>query len=113
MDRVVRQRWAQGERDGDFFGFAGIDPGDATYLGISCVSGHLADFTDGTMLVDENWAEHEHLAVGDTYTIDKTPRGPLELRVAGIYDENPVIFFPTLTTLTRWPPRATRPPTTP
>ena len=34
IDRVVRQRWGQAERDGDFFGIAGIDPGDASFLGI-------------------------------------------------------------------------------
>ena len=61
--------------------------------------GTLADFTDGSMLVDEGWAENEGLSVGDTYTLDKTPKGKLELRVAGIYAENPVIFFPTVTTL--------------
>ena len=99
VDRIVRQRWAQGERDGDFFGFAGIDPRDATFLGLKLTAGSLADFTDGTMLVDEDWADDEHLSVGDTYTIDETPKGKLDLRVAGIYEKNPVIFFPTVTTM--------------
>ena len=99
IDRVVRQRWAQAERDGDFFGIAGIDPADTDFLGITMLRGTLADFTDGSMLVDEGWAEDEGLSVGDTYTLDKTPKGKLELRVAGIYAENPVIFFPTVTTL--------------
>jgi putative ABC transport system permease protein len=99
IDRVVRQRWGQAERDGDFFGIAGIDPGDVDFLGLDLVSGSFDDFTDGAMLVDESWADDEDLEVGDTYTIEKTPRGELELRVAGIYAENPVIFFPTVTTL--------------
>ena len=99
IDRVVRQRWAQAERDGDFFGIAGIDPADTEFLGIRMVQGTLADFTDGSVLVDEGWAEDEGLSVGDTYTLEKTPKGELELRVAGIYAENPVIFFPTVTTL--------------
>ena len=47
IDRVVRQRWAQAERDGDFFGIAGIDPADTEFLGIRMVQGTLADFTDG------------------------------------------------------------------
>jgi len=98
IDRVVRQRWAQAERDDDFFGIAGIEPGDATFLGIKLLSGTLADFTDGSMLVDEKWADDEHLTVGDTYTLEKTPMGKLELRVAGIYEENPVLFFQTVTT---------------
>jgi putative ABC transport system permease protein len=99
IDRVVRQRWAQAERDGDFLGIAGVDPADAEFLGIRMVQGTLADFTDGSVLIDEGWAEDEGLSVGDTYTVEKTPRGELELRVAGIYAENPVIFFPTVTTL--------------
>jgi putative ABC transport system permease protein len=99
VERIVRQRWAQGERDGDFFGFAGVDPRDTEFLGIRLVHGTTADFADGTMLVDEDWAEHEHLSVGDTYTIDKTPKGALRLRVVGIFEKNPVIFFPTVTTL--------------
>ena len=99
IERVVRQRWAQAERDGDFFGIAGIDPADTEFLGIRMVQGTLADFTDGSVLVDEGWAEDEGLSVGDTYTLEKTPKGELELRVAGIYAENPVIFFPTVTTL--------------
>jgi putative ABC transport system permease protein len=99
VQRVVRERWGQAERKGDFFGVAGIDPADASFLGIKMVSGSLGDFTDGTMLVDDKWAAHEHLTVGDSYTVDKTPRGRLELRVAGVYEENPVIFFPTVTTL--------------
>jgi putative ABC transport system permease protein len=99
IDRVVRQRWGQAERDGDFFGVSGIDPGDAEFLGINLVAGDFAGFADGTMLVAEDFAEDEGLSVGDTYTIDKTPRGKLELEVAGIYAENPVLFFPTVTTL--------------
>jgi putative ABC transport system permease protein len=99
VDRIVRQRWAQGERDGDFFGFSGIDPADAGFLGITLTRGSLSDFTDGTMLVDEDWADEEHLAVGDTYTIDETPKGKLDLRVAGIFETNPVVFFATVTTL--------------
>jgi putative ABC transport system permease protein len=99
VDRVVRQRWGQAERDGDFFGIAGIDPADADFLGIEMLSGSLDDFVDGTILVDEDWAAEEDLVVGDTYTLEKTPRGELELRVAGIYAENPVIVFATVTTL--------------
>jgi putative ABC transport system permease protein len=99
IDRVVRERWGQAERDGDFFGVAAIDPADATFLGIRMLHGTLAGFTDGTMLVDADWADEENLSVGDTYTLEKTPKGRLELRVAGIYEENPVIFFPTVTTL--------------
>jgi putative ABC transport system permease protein len=99
VERVLRERWGQAEREGDFFGIAAIDPADASFLGIEMLSGALTDFTDGSILVDDKWAEHEHLSVGDTYTVDKTPKGKLELRVAGVYKQNPVIFFPTVTTL--------------
>ncbi len=99
IDRVVRQRWGQAEREDDFFGISGIDPGDADFLDLRLLHGTLADFTDGTTLVDEGWAEHEHLEVGDTYTLEKTPKGELDLRVAGIFEKNPIVFFPTITTL--------------
>ena len=99
VERVVRQRWGQAERDGDFFGIAGIEPTDASFLGIRLVHGSLDDFTDGSVLVDQDWAEDEHLSVGDTLTLEATPRGKLPLRVAGIFEPNPVIFFDTVTTL--------------
>ena len=78
---MVRQRWAQAERDGDFFGIAGIDPADTEFLGIRMVQGTLADFTDGSVLVDEDWAEDEGLSVGDTYTLEQDPEG--QARAAG------------------------------
>jgi putative ABC transport system permease protein len=99
VERVARQRWGQAERNGDFFGIAAIDPADASFLGIQLIHGTLTDFTDGTALVDEKWADDEGLSVGDTYTLDKTPKGKLTLRVAGVFKENPVIFFQTVTTL--------------
>jgi putative ABC transport system permease protein len=99
VDRVVRQRWAQAERDGDFFGIAAIEPADAEFLGIRILDGKLSDFKDGSVLVDEKWAGDEGLEVGDTYTVDKTPKGRLTLTVAGIYADNPVIFFDTVTTM--------------
>ncbi len=99
IERVVRERWAQAERDGEFAGVAGIEPADADFLGVRLLQGSLADFRDGTVLVDEERAEDDRLAVGDTYTLEKTPRGKLELEVVGVYAENPVIFFDTVTTL--------------
>ena len=100
IDRVVRQRWGQAERDGDFLGIAGIDPRDASFLGIEMVQRHARRLHRRHRCSStRTWAEDEDLSVGDTYTVEKTPRGELELRVAGIYAENPVIFFPTVTTL--------------
>jgi len=99
VDRVVRQRWASAEREGEYFGVAAIDPGEASFLQVRLVDGSLADFTDGTAIVDEDWAAEEGLQVGDTYTLTGTPEGDLPLRVAGIYAPNPVLFFSTVTTL--------------
>ncbi len=99
VDRVVRQRWASAQRDGEFFGLSGVDPADATFLGVRLVSGSLDDLTDGTALVDEEWAAEEGLSVGDRYSLDQTPEGELDLRIVGVFETNPVIFFPTVTTL--------------
>jgi putative ABC transport system permease protein len=99
VEHVARQRWARAERKDDFFGLSAIDPADISPLGIKLTQGDAADFTDGTMLVDEDWADDENLEVGDTYTLNKTPRGDLELEVVGIFTPNPAIFFSTVTTL--------------
>ena len=101
IDRVVRQRWGQAERDGDFFGIAGIDPARRRRSsGIEMVQRdarrlHRRHRCSSTRAGPRTRTS----SVGDTYTLEKTPRGKLELRVAGIYAENPVIFFPTVTTL--------------
>ena len=100
VEHVARQRWARAERkDDDFFGLSAIDPADISPLGIKLTQGDAADFTDGTTLVDEDWADDEHLEIGDTYTLHKTPRGDLKLEVVGIFTPNPAIFFSTVTTL--------------
>ena len=100
VEHVARQRWARAERkDNDFFGLSAIDPADISPLGIKLTQGDAADFTDGTTLVDEDWADNEDLEIGDTYTLHKTPRGDLDLEVVGIFTPNPAIFFSTVTTL--------------
>ena len=84
-----------------------------TFLGIRMVQGTLADFADGTVLVDEGWAEDEGLAVGDTLHAGEDPTGEHELRVAGIFAENPVDLLPDRHHAgRRWSSRATRPRTT-
>ena len=95
---VVRERYGFGSRDGDDQGVAATDPGDTAALGLSMTSGRASDLRDGTVFVEDSWAADHGLSVGDTVAI-KMPTGAKSWRVAGIYDDNPVVFFPILTTL--------------
>ena len=97
---MVRQRLAQAERDGDFSGVAGIDPADTAVPRHPHGAGARSPTSPtGRCSSTRAGPTTRTSSVGDTYTLEKTPKGKLELRVAGIFADNPVIFFPTVTTL--------------
>ena len=99
VEQVVRQRWGQAERDGDFFGIAGIEPTDASFLGIRLVHGlarrlHRRQRARRRGLGGRRaprGRRHPH-ARGD-------PAGRPDPPGRGIFTPNPVIFFDTVTTL--------------
>ena len=64
---------------------------------IDMVEGDLADLTDGTVVVDETYAEEEGLALGDDVTVQLAD-GEHDMEVVGLYAENPILFFPIVTT---------------
>lgn len=99
VHNVLRQRWGRADKDGQFFGFSAIDASTATQLRLKFVAGDPADFTDGTIIMNQSWAEEEQLSVGDDYTLHKTPTGDLELTLVAVFEDNPIIFFPTVTTI--------------
>ncbi|WP_182524596.1 ABC transporter permease [Nocardioides dongkuii] len=98
VDQVVRQRLTGGMVDGEPQGVTGTDPEGAAFLELSAVDGAVEDLRDGTVLVQESYAEDEGLAVGDRLAIEM-PTGPEEWEVVGVYEDNPVVFFPILTTV--------------
>jgi len=98
VSNVVRERYGFGSRDGGDQGVAATDPADASALGISMTSGKVSDLANGTVFLEDSWASDHGLSVGDTVTL-KMPTGVKAWRVVGTYDDNPVVFFPILTTL--------------
>ncbi|MDN4173872.1 ABC transporter permease [Nocardioides sp. SOB77] len=94
---VLRERFAFGERDGDGQGVAATDPGSVDDLGLRLVEGSADPLGDETVLVEESWAADEGIAVGDTVTLD-LPAGETSWEVVGVFEDNPIVFFPLLTT---------------
>jgi putative ABC transport system permease protein len=62
------------------------------------VHGSTSDLTDGSVLVKKAFAEDHDLGVGDELTL-KVPSGKETYRVAGVMDDNPLVFAPVLTTI--------------
>jgi putative ABC transport system permease protein len=97
VEHVVRERFQAGERDGDRQGVSAVDPGDVALLELDVSDGDPADYADGSVLLQRTWAEDEDLGVGDEVTFDM-PAGTRTYDVAGIVEDNPVVFAPVLLT---------------
>lgn len=99
VQSVIRQRYAVGGfRGDDHQGLAGVDPAGTAGLGLDVTAGSLSDLTDGTVLLEESWAADHDAAVGDSLTFE-VPSGKERYRVVGTYADNPILFFPVLTTI--------------
>lgn len=99
VERVVRERYKQTERDGDRMAVAAVDPQDVGRLELQANDGALDGLADGSVLVQQSWADDEDVAVGDDITFEM-PVGERTYRVAGIVDDNPIVVAPVLMTLT-------------
>jgi putative ABC transport system permease protein len=93
---VVRQRYQFADLGGD--GVSAIDPATADLLELNVVEGDLADFEDGTVVVPESYADDEGLGVGETVEFE-TPGGTRTWPVVAVFEDNPIIFLPLVTTL--------------
>lgn len=98
VEEVNAQRYAIAELDGDGQGIAAATP-DALSddFGTQAVAGDLGDLRDGTVTLDEAWADEEGLAVGDTLQMALNGR-KTDLEVVAVHEENPVLLFPIVTT---------------
>lgn len=95
---VVRQRVVRAEVGGvGTQGVVGTDPGSLATLEVDVVDGDT-DLARGTVLLEEGFAADERLGVGDEVTVD-VPAGERSWRVAGLFAENPIVFFPVLTSV--------------
>jgi putative ABC transport system permease protein len=99
VDRVVRERYQFLTIDGDDEGLAAIDPETVDALALDVTSGSAADFADGTVMLQRSYADDHGLAVGDEVEVE-VPSGTASWPVTAIVEDNPVIFFPVITTLT-------------
>ena len=98
VETIVRERYQIVEIDGESQGVAATDPATLDRLELDVTAGSAADFADSTVLIQQSYADDEGLAVGDEIEVT-TPSGTKTWPVVGIYEDNPVIFFPVLTTL--------------
>ncbi len=98
VQRVIRERFEFIRRDGGREIVGATDPAQVDGLNLTVVEGSDADLVDGSVLVSKTWADDEDLAVGDTATFEM-PTGTKEYPIVGTYEDNPLVFFPVLTTL--------------
>ncbi|WP_457208982.1 ABC transporter permease, partial [Nocardioides sp. P5_C9_2] len=82
----------------DSEGIAALDPAAFRQgIDLTMVAGSASDLRDGTVILDEEYADERSLSVGDTYDVDLAD-GPRQLEVVGVYAENPILIFPAVTT---------------
>ncbi len=97
VDHVWAQRFAFTGSGRDSQGIGAIDPTALRGgIGLKMVSG-TDDLRDGTVVVDQSYADDNGLSVGDTYDVDLAD-GPHQLKIVGIYAENPILLIPVVTT---------------
>jgi putative ABC transport system permease protein len=97
VSQVMRQRYGFGRLDGDQTFIGAVDPdGLGTVVKVDVVEGDLADFTDGTMVVDKSFAESRDLHPGDELTIQLNERDTT-FRIAAVLDSAPLLNLPATT----------------
>ncbi len=97
VTQVMRQRFGFGRLDGEQAFLGGIDPdGLGSVVQVDVVEGDLADFTDGTMVVDKSFAESRDLHAGDSMTWllndDEVSFG-----IAAVVESAPLLYLPATT----------------
>jgi putative ABC transport system permease protein len=98
VEAVVSQRFGLTERDGDPEPISSIDPGAlTTLLPLEFVEGSAASLVDDTVMMSEDWAADEGVALGDEVTL-ATPNGEKSYVVSAVFAENPLIAAELVTT---------------
>nr|WP_216654450.1 ABC transporter permease [Nocardioides sp. zg-DK7169] len=94
VERVVRERFGAGLLDGDQVALAATDRGEIGSLELVLDEGR-ASLRSGSVLVQESWADERGVGVGDELDL-QVPTGAVTWQVAGIFEDNPVVFAPVL-----------------
>ena len=98
VEDVWAQRFAITQIGGEGQGVAAAEPATMRDgFRLDMVEGELGDLIDGTVVLDETYAEEEDLAVGDQLTVQLAD-GTNKMEVVGLFSENPILFFPIVTT---------------
>ncbi|MCW2833277.1 MAG: hypothetical protein JWN68_1230 [Nocardioides sp.] len=98
VESIWAQRFAISQMDGEPQGVGAAEPATMRDgFKVDMADGDLADLVDGTVVLDETYAEEEDLAVGDELTVQLAD-GPTKMEVVGLFAENPILFFPIVTT---------------
>lgn len=97
VSSIVRERFAFGTYAEKDQGVVATSAGGLDILGVNLLEGSPDDLADGTVMVEAGWAADLGVAPGDTVDI-AMPTGDQQWRVVGVFEENPLIFFPLLTT---------------
>ncbi len=98
VTQVIRERYAFATRDGDRQPIGATDPKGLAGLNLTMVDGERSALVDGTVLVADSWASDQDLGVGDEVTFSM-PTGTRSYPIGGTYADNPLVWFPVLTTL--------------
>ena len=96
VDQVVRERFASAERGRGSQFVAAVDPADIDLLDLDVGDGGVLGA--GSVMLQRTWADDEGLKVGSDLSLD-TPAGERTYTVAGIFEDNPVVAAPVLTSL--------------
>jgi putative ABC transport system permease protein len=91
VTKVVRQRYAFIEADGNREALTGVVPGQLHDLGLDLLTGSPS-LSGLTVLVNQKYADDRHVAVGDEVTIGKLPLGSRHFRVGGTFADTPLVF---------------------
>jgi putative ABC transport system permease protein len=90
--RVVEVRTGRARVEGAETTLDAVDPAViGQVLRLRLRSGSLADLVDGTVLVSAGQARRHAWHAGDTVTIELPRTGPASYRVAGVYDDTPLL----------------------
>jgi putative ABC transport system permease protein len=99
VESVTRVRYGIGETGGQRQGIAAVDlDGLSDVLALEMREGTAAGLSEGSVLVSTSWAQDHGLEVGDAVAWTM-PTGEKRYRVAGIYEDDPVISYPFVTSL--------------
>ncbi len=91
VTKVLRERFAFIEADGDRSSVTGVVPSQVGDLGLTLTEG-TAGLDGRTVLVNAKYASSHDLTVGSQVTFGKLPVGDRAYRVGGVYEDTPLVF---------------------